>query len=112
MKFFNSVDSQVTWNVEASYLPYRTTAVDSPVIQQRWTETLAGQWLAIAYDELLNGVDPEFPGPIIGPYDQFRVAVRRAVDSMVVESTPPADAVAQAAADTTAAIEQYNNENF
>jgi sn-glycerol 3-phosphate transport system substrate-binding protein len=112
MKFFNSVDSQVTWNVEASYLPYRTTAVDSPIIQQRWTETVAGRWLAIAYDELLNGVDPDFPGPIIGPYDQFRVAVRRAVDSMVVGSTSPADAVAQAAADTTAAIEQYNNENF
>src|SRR5690606_8912040 len=76
MKFFNSQPSQITWNLRGGYLPYRTTAVDAPEIQQRWTETLAGRWLAIAYDELLDGVDPDFPGPLIGPYDQFRRAIR------------------------------------
>ena len=76
MKFFNSLESQVTWNIDGGYLPYRTTATKDPRVVADWTNTLSGQWLAIAYDELLNGVDPNFPGPLMGPYDQFRAAIR------------------------------------
>jgi len=112
MKFFNSQASQVTWNLRGSYLPYRTTAVDTPEIQQRWTTTLAGQWLAIAYDELLNGVDPDFPGPLLGPYDEFRRAVRSSVEEMVFRGAAPAEAVRQAADETTEALQRYQDENF
>src|SRR5690606_12343405 len=104
--------SQITWNLRGGYLPYRTTAVDSPEIRERWTETLAGQWLAIAYDELLHGVDPDFPGPLIGPYDQFRRAIRTSVEDLVFNGAPPADVVRRAADETTAAIERYREENF
>lgn len=112
LKFFNSEPSQVTWNLKGSYLPYRTTAVDSSALQERWTTTLAGRWLAIAYDELLNGIDPDFPGPLIGPYDDFRAALRKSVDEIAFAGTPPADAVSEAAETTTAAIQRYNDENF
>jgi sn-glycerol 3-phosphate transport system substrate-binding protein len=112
MKFFNSQDSQVTWNLRGSYLPYRTTAVDTPAIQERWTTTLAGQWLAIAYDELLNGVDPDFPGPLLGPYDEFRRAIRSSVEEMVFRGAAPADVVRNAAEETTAALQRYQDENF
>jgi sn-glycerol 3-phosphate transport system substrate-binding protein len=112
MKYFNSLPSQVTWNLRGSYLPYRTTAVDTPEIQERWTTTLAGQWLAIAYDELLNGVDPSFPGPLIGPYDEFRRAIRASVEAMVFRGAAPADVVRQASDDTTAALQRYQDENF
>ena len=112
MKFFNTQQSQVTWNLSGGYLPYRTTAVDTPAVQERWTQTLAGQWLAIAYDELLNGVDPDFPGPLLGPYDEFRRAIRSSVEDVVFNNTPPADAVRSAADATTAALERYQEENF
>jgi sn-glycerol 3-phosphate transport system substrate-binding protein len=112
MKFFNSVPSQVTWNMRGSYLPYRTTAVDDPVLQERWTTTVAGSWLAIAYDELLTGVDPAFPGPLIGPYDQFRDAIRRSVEELIFRGDEPAPVVTRAADTTTAAVQRYADENF
>ncbi len=112
MKFFNSQSSQVTWNLKGSYLPYRTTAVDTPAIQDSWTNTTAGRWLAIAYDELLHGVDPNFPGPLMGPYDEFRKAIRSSVENMIFNGTAPADTVSQAADETTAALQRYQDENF
>jgi len=50
MKFFNSLESQVTWNIDGGYLPYRTSATKDPRVVADWTNTLSGQWLAIAYD--------------------------------------------------------------
>lgn len=112
MKYFNSLESQVTWNINASYLPYRTSATKDPAVVKAWTTTLSGRWLAIAYDELIYGVDPALPGPLIGPYEQFRSAVRKSIDDMVFKSSTPDDSVKQAAAETTAALDQYNRENF
>jgi sn-glycerol 3-phosphate transport system substrate-binding protein len=112
IKFFNSTESQVQWNIEGSYLPYRMSAVESPQLKERWTTTLSGRWLAIAYDELINGIDPDFPGPLIGPYDQFRQALREAVDELIFKGTSPKQALDQAQGKVTAAIEQYNEENF
>ncbi len=112
MKYFNSLDSQVIWNTQASYLPYLNAATQDPRVQTDWTTTLAGRWLAIAYGELTNGVDPNFPGPLMGPYDQFRASVRDSIDAMVFKGTAPSDAIAAAATATTAALDQYNRENF
>ena len=112
MKFFNSESSQVTWNLRGGYLPYRTSAVDTPAIQQSWTQTTSGRWLAIAYDELLHGVDPNFPGPLMGPYDEFRRAIRSSVENMTFNGAAPADVVTQAANETTAALQRYQDQNF
>ena len=92
-------------------LPHHLRSTRLP-IQERWTTTLAGQWLAIAYDELLNGVDPNFPGPLLGPYDEFRVAIRKSVEQMVFNGRPPDDVVTQAATETTDALQRYQDENF
>jgi sn-glycerol 3-phosphate transport system substrate-binding protein len=112
MKFFNSVPSQVTWNLRGSYLPYRTTAIDEPAVEERWTTTIAGRWLAIAYEELRTGVDPDFPGPLIGPYDQFRAAIRSSVEELVFAGDEPSTVVSRAADTTTAALQRYADENF
>ncbi len=112
MKFFNSESSQVTWNLRGGYLPYRTSAVDTPAIQQSWTQTTSGRWLAIAYDELLHGVDPSFPGPLMGPYDEFRRSLRSSVENMTFNGAAPADVVTQAANETTAALQRYQDQNF
>jgi len=112
MKFFNSLESQVTWNIDGGYLPYRTTATKDPRVVASWTTTLSGQWLAIAYDELLNGVDPNFPGPLMGPYDQFRTAIRNSIESMVFKGSSPESVITEAADETTKALEQYNSGGF
>ncbi|MCX7620431.1 MAG: extracellular solute-binding protein [Acidimicrobiales bacterium] len=112
IKFFNRTESQVQWNIEGSYLPYRMSAIRDPQLEDRWRNTLSGRWLAMAYDELINGIDPSFPGPLIGPYDQFRQALREAVDGLIFERTPPEEALQKAQSKATAAIKQYNDENF
>lgn len=112
MKWWNEVDQQVTWNIEGSYLPFVTATVDDPRVQAYWTDDLAGRWLAIAYDQMVDGVNPDFTGPRIGPYDKFRVAMRQGMDSLMFEGAEPAAAVTKANDQTTAAIEEYNDANF
>ena len=112
ISWFNTVPNQVTWNLVGSYLPYNTEAVDDPELQERWTTTLSGQWLALAYDELQTGVDPAFPGPLMGPYDEFRVALRDSVDEMIFNDGEPAAVVTEASDQTTEALQRYIDENF
>ena len=110
MKYFNSTESQVTWNLVGSYLPYRMSATKDAKVVDNWSNTLAGRWLAIAYDELLTGVDPKFPGPLIGPYDQVRQAMRKSVDEIIFNQGDPAKAVNQASTDITKLLQQYQQE--
>ena len=112
MKYVNSLDAQVTWNLVGSYLPYRVSAAKDARLVDNWTNTPAGRWLAIAYDELLNGVDPNFPGPLIGPYDQVRNSIRSSVDELIFKNGAPDATVTAANSDITAALQQYQKEGF
>lgn len=112
MKWWNQVDQQVTWHLEGSYLPFVSATVDDPRVQAYWQDDLAGRWLAIAYDQMVDGVNPDFTGPRIGPYDKFRVAMRNGMDSLVFENADPAAAVTAANEETTAALAEYNDANF
>jgi sn-glycerol 3-phosphate transport system substrate-binding protein len=112
LKFVNSTESQVTWVEEGSYLPLTSAAADDPALQQDWEDTLSGQWLALAYDQQVEGIDPDFPGPLVGPYTELRTALRTSIEDMLFDGLSPEEAVAQADADLTEAIEEYREENF
>ena len=58
----------------------------------------------------LTGVDPKFPGPLIGPYDQVRQAMRKSVDEIIFNQGDPAKAVNQASTDITKLLQQYQQE--
>ena len=110
--YVNQPAQQVTWSLIGGYLPYRMSAVDDPELQAAWTDTLSGRWLAIAYDELVNGIDPENPGPLIGPYDEFRDIMREQVEELIFNDAPPEQVTSSAAEQTTEAITRYNDEGF
>jgi sn-glycerol 3-phosphate transport system substrate-binding protein len=110
-RWFDEPEQQVRWNVEGSYLPWNLAAADEPALQDFWSDTVTGSWLSIAYDQLLNS-DPEWPGPLIGPYDDTRNAIRDALDGMILEGKPPADVIPPTNDAITAAIDKYNEENF
>jgi sn-glycerol 3-phosphate transport system substrate-binding protein len=112
MKFLNTTDSQVTLTLVASALPWLTSAVDDPRIQEAWSSSLAGQWLALAYDQQENGLDPAFPGPLIGPYGEVRTAIEDSMDRLLLEDVSVDDAIGQADADIDAALQQYLDEGF
>jgi ABC-type glycerol-3-phosphate transport system substrate-binding protein len=112
IKWWNQEPQQVQWHVEGSYLPFLTAAASSPEVQTFWDTTLAGSFLKVAYDEFTTGVDPNFTGALIGPYDKFRVAMRNALAQVAFQNGDPATAIAEATDATNEALTQYNDTNF
>ena len=112
MKWWNEPAQQVKWNLEGSYLPFRTSAAKDAAVVDNWTNDLSGRWLAISYDQLTNGADPDFPGAQFGAFDRYVDATRAATQDMIYKGTEPAAAVTAASMATTDAITQYNKDNF
>jgi len=110
-KFLNTVPAQVLWLTGGSYLPYNTAAATDPAAQQFFTAGLSGRWLKIANDQI-DAIDPDFPGPLIGPYYDFREELEKAQDDLMFGGATPAQALARAQAGVTAALERYAAEGF
>ncbi|MFN8038487.1 MAG: ABC transporter substrate-binding protein [Acidimicrobiales bacterium] len=109
MKFMNTPAAQAKMFTGGSYLPYNTAAADEPSVKQAFTTTLSGRWLKIAYDQVL-AIDASFPGPLIGPYDEFRESVKKAQDKLIFDNGTPADSLSQAQTDVDKALERYNSQ--
>jgi len=106
MKWFNETPNQVTWTLEGSYLPVATAAADDPKLKENWSTTRTGQWLSVAYQGIVD-LDPKFPGPVIGPYKEFRAANRAALETVTLSGKPVADAVKSANTTFQAALDAY-----
>lgn len=111
IRWMNEPAQQVRWNLEGSYLPWNLAAAEDPELRAAWSDTRKGRWLAIAYESLLNS-DPDWPGPLIGPYDRTREAIRDGLDSVIFGGTGVDQAVTQTNDAITAAVERYAEENF
>lgn len=111
MKFMNGDDAQTKMLTGGSFLPYRTSAAQTPAAQQFFSASLSGKWLKIANDQVQN-IDPAFPGPLIGPYTETRNALRDAMDNMLFKGTSPQDSIAGAQKEIDAALKRYSEEGF
>jgi sn-glycerol 3-phosphate transport system substrate-binding protein len=111
MKFMNTAEAQGEMLVGGSYLPYLLAANDLPAVQQFYAGGLSGRWLKIANDEV-QAIDPDFPGPLIGPYYDFRREVEKAQDDLMVGGATPDAALQRAQDEVTAALDAYNQEGF
>ncbi len=91
ISFSNRVENQVRWTLDGSYLPVSDAARKDPSLVEEFATTRRGRWLATATDSL-DGLDADFPGPVVGPYAQMTVAVRSAIEGVVVgdQQVPPA----------------------
>ncbi len=110
--WWNRPETQVVWHLDGSYLPFSQEAATDPRVTDSWTNDQSGRWLSVSYEQLTEGVDPDWPGPLIGPYDQFRDALEGAVDAVALSGADPAGEITRAADATTEAITAYNEENF
>lgn len=106
MKYFNQTEQQVTWAVEGSSFPVRQSATESPELQAYWTDTQSGRWMAEAYKGFTT-LDPDFPGPVIGPYREFRLEVKNGIEAMVLGDATPQDAMAQVDGRFQDALDEY-----
>lgn len=109
MKFLNSQESQLTWAIDGSVAPVGQKIADDPKLQEAWASTLGGRWLKVAYD-VLGGIPTDFPGPVIGPYDQVRVAIKKCMDRILLNDEPVDQPVKDADAEITAALQSYNQD--
>lgn len=87
LKWVNQTPQLVKWTAQGSYLPVFSNAEEAPEMQAYFTDTRPGSWLATAL-ESLKKVDPDFPGPVIGPYKEFRSAVRTAIEEGLIGDKP------------------------
>ena len=112
MKYVNTVPSQVRSNLEGGADPVLLSAAEDPEVQDTWENTLSGQWLALSFDQQQHGIDPEFPGPLLGPYTELRDALRSAVEDLILNGADPQQVLDDAEAEVNDALERYESENF
>jgi len=112
LKYFNEVDNQVIWTSEGSYLPVRESAEKKLNEDPAWAASQRGKWITTAYNSM-KGLSPDFPGPLIGPYDKFRAAEESLLEAIGLgapEAAEAAVAPALEAANATIdeALTKYN----
>lgn len=84
LSFFNETPQQVRWTLEGSYLPVSESARQDPALVEEFESTRRGRWLAIAAQSL-ETLNPDFPGPVIGPYNQLRTSVRASMERLTLD---------------------------
>ncbi len=111
MKFISSVESQKTVHLKGSYLPTNAAVLNDPDVQAVWETDAAGQWLSTAYAQLAN-IDPDFPGPLIGPFTEQREIFSRSLEELILGGGDPATILADAEADLNEALSDYADASF
>jgi sn-glycerol 3-phosphate transport system substrate-binding protein len=104
--FLASPDSQATWAAGTGYIPVRESSAESQIMLDLWAESPG---FKVAFDQLLSGADNvATAGPVIGDYKGVRDALTDALESFLVESTSPVDALAAAKEAADEKIAAYN----
>lgn len=108
IRFATQEDQLVDWTLQASYLPIAQSAREHPLMVEEFETTMKGNWLSIA-SQGLDNLDPNMPGPVMGPYNLFRSDVRGGFES-AVGGTPVAEVIQSIDASMNDALAQYADE--
>ncbi len=109
LKYFNETPQQVRWTLEGSYLPVSEAAREDPALTKEFAETRRGQWLAVASSSLPL-LDPDFPGPVFGPYNQFRAAIRDSFEQITLGGADIASTITSVDEDFQKDLTDYASE--
>ena len=104
--FMAQPEQVVTWHLVGSYLPVIGDVADDPRIQTFWEEDRAGQLLKVGYEQL-SLINPDKPGPLIGPYPEYVTAMQKALESTARSGTSPSDALDVANEQLNDDLERY-----
>lgn len=106
MKYFNSDPVQVQWTLMGSYLPSTTTVQANPKITDYFANDLAGRWLSVVNEQLKN-TNPDFPNPVIGPYDKFRSGFQAAMERIILQGDSVDSTLKSFDSDFQKALDEY-----
>jgi sn-glycerol 3-phosphate transport system substrate-binding protein len=106
LSYLCNTQSQATWAAGTGYIPVRKSSAATTTVQQLWS---TDPGYKVAYDEINDGVnDVATSGSVIGPYDDLRIDVLDAEESMYTAGVSPATALANAAKAADATLSEYN----
>ncbi len=106
-KFLNEPEQVAAWAAGTGYVPTRESAVELPVVQQRWAELPGFQ---VAYDQLLDGKNNlKTAGPVIGAFQAVRAVIEEQETAMLNDGKKPKAALRDAKQQSDAEIEDYND---
>jgi ABC-type glycerol-3-phosphate transport system substrate-binding protein len=94
------------WHLNGGYLPIVKSVQDEPDVQAFWADDLGGVLLKPAVDQLAVA-DPDKPGPLIGPYPDFTLALQTAIESVLLNNADIASSLSQAQDEVTDSLERY-----
>jgi sn-glycerol 3-phosphate transport system substrate-binding protein len=94
------------WAKATGYIPVRSSAADSQVIKDLWAQQ---PYFKLAYDQITAGEDTDATaGPMIGDMEKVRDYVENALNA-IFKGADPTATWKKAAADSTAAIQDYES---
>lgn len=106
LQFMLRKENVVKWHLGGSGLPFVRGASDDPAIQEFWDTQIAGGVLRVA-NEQYESIDPDNPGPMMGPYLPFTKALDVALQDVMLNDKDVDAAVTAAQAEMEAAFERY-----
>ncbi len=106
IKYLVAPEQQAQWYSGSGYVPIRISAQQLPKakeVEAKYPE------FRVALDQLLNAPSTRATqGAVMGAYPQVRLAVKNAVEDMLLNNRDPDQAADNAAAEATTAMKDYN----
>lgn len=106
IRFVLDTPQQVTLTLEGSYLPIRRSARNDAAVVAEFNDTRRGQWLAVAADAVPT-LDAEKPGPVVGPYNEFRDIYRNALEKATTAGSDVASTLSESNDKFNTALDAY-----
>lgn len=107
-KFLAEPEQAAEFSAGTGYIPTRKSAVDLPVLTQRWAE-IPG--FRVAYDELVASPSNDATaGAVIGFYLETREVVDKETDAMFSAGKDPEDALADAKKGVDEVLQDYEDQ--
>ena len=94
-QFMSKPENVVQMHIESTYLPVISPAEDDPKLAKFWKDDIAGRLVATARKQL-DTIDPKKPGPRMGPYPEYVVSLRNALDRVMFSNEDPKKSLDQA----------------
>jgi len=107
IKWLVEPEQQAEWFAGSGYLPVRNSAYDLPTAKDTLAKYPDFEIPAALFTK--TATTTAALGPLIGPFQQVRYAVRDAMESMLSGSAGPDEAMETAVKNANAAIKQYND---
>jgi sn-glycerol 3-phosphate transport system substrate-binding protein len=106
IKWLMEPEQQAEWFAGSGYLPVLNSAYDLPAARDVMARYPQFQLPADLFAK--TATTTAALGPLLGPFQQVRDAIKNAIESMVSGSASPDEAMAAAVKEGNAAISDYN----